>query len=104
MTLDWTYQPKPKRRRMGQGLTYLYAYTENPRGGRSFRFLNSYNNTNGSLEFTGVDSATGGINLTTNQVPSLMIPVQQAQAGSLPQAMYFNQLSGAGRYQLLYVT
>ena len=84
---------------MGQGLTYLYAYTENPRGGRSFRFLNSYNHMNGPLEFpTAMESATQGLNLSTNQVPSLMIPVQQAQAGPMSHAMYFNQLQGGKQF------
>lgn len=76
---------------MGQGLTYLYAYTENPRGGRSFRFLNSYNHQNGTLEFPGVDGS-GGLNLTTNQISNLMIPVQQTQSGPLGHTMYFNQM------------
>jgi len=46
---EWTYQPKPKKRRLGQGITWLYAITENTRGGRMSQYVNSFNHFGGSL-------------------------------------------------------
>jgi len=53
---EWSYQPKPKKRRLGQGTTWLYAITENTRGGRVSHYINSYNHYDGNLVLSSLGS------------------------------------------------
>jgi len=86
---DWTYQPKPKRRRLGQGTTWLYAITESARGGRVSRYINSYSHCNGTFVLPG-EGSTSPSPLAQNAMgQNVVVPVQQLQAG--PHAMYVNQ-------------
>jgi len=72
---EWSYQPKPKKRRLGQGTTWLYAITENTRGGRVSHYINSYNHYDGNL----VLSSLGGPQQQHHQVAGLYNPQQLLQ-------------------------
>ena len=50
-----------------------------------------------------MDGSAAGLNLSSNQMTSLMIPVQQAQTGSAPHTMYFNQLPSGKAYPFYFV-
>nr|NP_001071823.1 transcription factor protein [Ciona intestinalis]BAE06710.1 transcription factor protein [Ciona intestinalis] len=78
---DWTYQPKPKRRRMGQGTTWLYAVTENTRGGRISRCIKTFEHCNGSLVFPHRETPSAEVPGTSSpQIGNVMtIPMPQVQ-------------------------
>uniref|UniRef100_H2YLU0 Uncharacterized protein n=1 Tax=Ciona savignyi TaxID=51511 RepID=H2YLU0_CIOSA len=76
---DWTYQPKPKRRRMGQGTTWLYAVTESTRGGRISRCIKTFDHCNGTLVFPTPEPG-GADGSTSPQIGNVMtLPVPQVQ-------------------------
>nr|XP_026689798.1 transcription factor protein isoform X2 [Ciona intestinalis] len=87
---DWTYQPKPKRRRMGQGTTWLYAVTENTRGGRISRCIKTFEHCNGSLVFPHRETPSAEVPGTSSpQIGNVMtIPMPQVQP---THPMYGNQ-------------
>lgn len=77
---EWSYQPKPKKRRLGQGTTWLYAITENTRGGRVSHYINSYNHYDGNLVLSSLNQSPSAQQQMSTS-PSI---AQSMQTTSLP--------------------